>query len=221
MFKFIKAKSCLIILLSSVFMAAGVYNIHSLSGITEGGILGATLLLENWFNISPAITTLILNAICYLIGWKVLGKKFLFYSSFGTICYSVAYAIFETIGPLFPEIANYQLLAAVLGAIIVGVGSGICIRECCALGGDDALAMSLSKITHIHIQWIYLISDLTVLLLSLTYIPLSKILYSILTVVLSGQIIGFIENPRKLKPKNKKENKPTIETHYENTPSNK
>ena len=206
MFKFVEAKSCLIIFLSSVFMALGVYNIHSLSGVTEGGVLGATLLLENWFNISPAITTIILNAICYLIGWKVLGKKFLFYSSLGTICYSVAYAIFEAIGPLFPEIANQQLLAAVFGAVFVGVGGGFCIRECCALGGDDALAMSLSKITHIHIQWIYIISDLTVLMLSLTYIPLSKILYSILTVVLSGQIIGFIErSDQNNHPENSKE----------------
>ena len=200
MFKFVKAKSCLIIFVSCVFMAFGVYNIHSLSGITEGGVLGATLLLDNWFGISPAITTIIFNAICYFIGWKVLGKEFLFYSSFGTICYSLSYAVFEAIGPLFPEIANNQLLAAVFGAIFVGVGAGFCVRESCALGGDDALAMSLSKITHIHIQWLYLISDLTVLALSLTYIPLTKILYSVLTVVLSGQIIGFIERFDKTKP---------------------
>ena len=197
MFKFVKAKSCLIIFASCVFMSFGIYNVHSLSGITEGGVLGATLLLDKWFNISPAITTIILNAICYFIGWKVLGKKFLFYSAFGTICYSVSYAIFEAVGPLFPAIANYQFLAAIIGAIFVGVGAGFCIRECCALGGDDALAMSVSKITHIQIQWIYLISDLTVLLLSLTYIPLAKILYSVLTVVLSGQIIGFIERAGK------------------------
>ena len=200
MFKFIKAKSCLIIFFSSVFMAFGLFNIHSLSGITEGGVLGATLLLFNWFKISPAITTIILNVICYFIGWKILKKGFLFYSAFGTICYSASYAIFEAIGPVYANIANYPLIAALLGAVFVGVGSGFCIRENCALSGDDSLAMSLSHITHIKIQWIYLISDLTILLLSLTYIPLSKILYSLLTVVLSGQIIGFIENPRKTKP---------------------
>ena len=205
MFKFVKAKSCLIILASSAFMAFGLYNIHSLSGVTEGGVLGATLLLYNWFNISPAITTIILNAICYIIGWKIVGKEFLFYSAFGTIFYSASYAVFETIGPLFPNIANHQLLAAIIGAIFVGVGTGFCIKECCALSGDDALAMSLSKLTHIKIQWIYLISDMTILLLSLTYIPLTEILYSILTVVLSGQIIGFIENPKKTKQQMKEQ----------------
>ena len=192
MFKFVKAKSCIIIFLSCVFMAFGIYNVHSLSGVTEGGVLGATLLLDSCFGISPAITTVILNAICYFVGWKILGKEFLFYSAFGTVCYSVSYAVFEMIGPLFPEIANLPLLASVIGAIFVGVGAGFCVRESCALGGDDSLAMALSKVTKIRIQWLYLISDVLVLSLSLTYIPFSRILYSVLTVVLSGQIIGFI-----------------------------
>ena len=43
----------------------------------------------------------------------------------------------------------------------------------------------------VKIQWIYLASDMTVLLLSLSYIPLRRILYSLLTVILSGQIIGL------------------------------
>ena len=53
--------------------------------------------------------------------------------------------------------------------------------------------MSLSHLTKKNIQWIYLASDLIVLALSLSYIPLNKILYSLLTVILSGQIIGWIQ----------------------------
>ena len=32
------------------------YNIHSMSNVTEGGILGLTLLLEYWFGISPSVS---------------------------------------------------------------------------------------------------------------------------------------------------------------------
>ena len=41
-------------------------------------------------------------------------------------------------------------------------------------------------------EWMYLITDLSVLALSLTYIPWEKIIYSLITVVLSGQLIGWI-----------------------------
>jgi hypothetical protein len=59
--------------------------------------------------------------------------------------------------------------------------------------------MALSRLTKIDIQWIYLISDGLVILLSTTYIPLEKLGWSLLTVVLSGQIIGWIQ---KIKVKN-------------------
>ena len=39
----------------------------------------------------------------------------------------------------------------------------------------------------------YLLSDLIVLLLSLSYIPVRRIGFSLLTVILSGQIIGLIQ----------------------------
>ena len=53
--------------------------------------------------------------------------------------------------------------------------------------------MSLSQILKKPIERIYLISDLTVLGLSLSYIPVTRIFYSLITVVLSGQIIGWIQ----------------------------
>ena len=81
--------------------------------------------------------------------------------------------------------------------MFVGVGVGLCVRAGGAPGGDDALSMSLEHVTHLPIQWIYLISDLIVLGLSLTYIPLRRILYSLLTVILSGQLIGIVQRAGK------------------------
>ena len=179
--------------LSSAFQAFGMYNIHAVADVTEGGVLGLTLLLEQWLAISPALSGLILNGICYFLGWRTFGKEFIYLSMVAAGGFSVGYGICECFPPLWPEIANVPLLAALLGALFIGIGAGICVRTGGATCGDDALAMSLSKITHIDIQWIYLISDLTVLGLSLSYIPLKKIGYSLLTVILSGQIIGWIQ----------------------------
>ena len=55
------------------------------------------------------------------------------------------------------------------------------------------MAMGLQRLTGWSIQWLYLISDLIVLTLSLSYIPINRLAYSLLTVVLSGQIIGLIQ----------------------------
>ena len=178
---------------SAAFLAFGMYNVHSISGITEGGVLGAVLLIRHWLHISPALSSLVLNGLCYLLGWRTFGKRFLFYSLVSALGYSACYSICEQFPPLWPEIVSMPLLAAIAGAIFIGIGAGVCVRVGGATCGDDALAMSLSHVSKIPIQWIYLISDLTVLGLSLSYIPLMKIAYSLLTVVLSGQIIGWIQ----------------------------
>lgn len=189
----LKLHFCVIAFLSSALQAFGMYNIHALSEITEGGVLGATLLLEHWFSISPALSGFVLNTACYLLGWKTLGREFIAYSLIAAAGFSTGYGICEQFSPLWPEIAAHPLLAAVIGALFIGIGAGLCVRVGGATSGDDALAMSLSHITKVPIQWIYLISDLTVLGLSLSYIPVSKIAYSLLTVVLSGQIIGLMQ----------------------------
>lgn len=178
---------------SAAFQAFGMYNIHAQAAVTEGGILGMTLLLDNLLHVSPALSGLIMNALCYLLGYKTMGKTFLWYSAVSSLGFSAGYALVELFPPLWPDIGAYPLLCAVAGAVFVGIGSGVCVRLGGAISGDDALAMSLSRILKTDIRWIYLASDMTVLLLSLCYIPLGRILYSLLTVLLSGQIIGWIQ----------------------------
>lgn len=189
----ISLRSCAVAFLSAGFLAFGMYHVHSVADITEGGVLGAVLLIHHWLHISPALSSLVLNGLCYLFGWRTFGKSFVVYSIAAALGYSAFYFVCEQFPPIYPQIADMPLLASVVGSIFVGVGSGLCVRVGGATSGDDALAMSLSKVSKVPIQWIYLISDLVVLALSLSYIPLSRIVYSLLTVILSGQIIGLLQ----------------------------
>ena len=224
LFKNITLKATLIIILGCLIQAVGIYNIHSISGVTEGGVLGLLLLLEYWIGLSPAISCIILNAICYFIGYKALGKDFIIYSVLSIVSFSIFYGILEQFPRIYPEIANYPLIASILGAIFIGIGAGLTVKYGAASSGDDAIAMTVSKKFNVKIQTVYLFSDLSVMLLSLTYIPFTRIIYSLLTVLISGQIIGFMvkndENNTEDKLKNldktiaekdvNDENKPTI-----------
>ena len=187
------ARDLILNLIGTAILAFGLYHVHSFADVTEGGILGMTLLLHHHFHISPALSGLILNVLCYLFGMHSLGKRFLILSMISGGLFSAFYAFFEQFDPIFPTIAEHPLIAAIIGGIFVGVGVGLCVTSQAAPSGDDALALSLSHILHVDIRWIYLVTDLSVLLLSLTYIPLHKILYSLITVIISGQIIGWIQ----------------------------
>lgn len=198
-FKDIKLKYCIVAVLSSTFLAFGLYHVHNFAGVTEGGIIGLNLLLDHWFHISPSVTNFVANTIFYLLGWKLLGSQFIIYSGVATISFSGAYGFFEQFDPLWPQLYDMPLLASLVGAVFVGVGAGLCVRIGGAISGDDALAMCVSHLTGMKVEGAYLISDLVVLALSLTYIPISRIWYSLLTVILSGQIIGFVQRIGKKK----------------------
>jgi len=182
-----------IALLGSAILAFGLYNVHAFSGVTEGGILGVSLFLHHWFGISPALTNLILNSACYLFGLKTLGMTFILYSAVAGGGFSLFYAIFEQFPPLWPQLAHMPLIAAIVGAFFVGVGVGLSVRAGGAPGGDDALAMSIGKMLNWPIERVYLITDLTVLALSASYLPAANLACSLLSVILSGQIVGLIQ----------------------------
>lgn len=186
-------KSVALSLLGSAILAFGLYHIHSFSGVTEGGQLGLVLLLQHWFHISPAISTAVINVICYSIGWKTLGKIFIIRSAVATGGFSLIYWIIQQFPPLWPNLAEYPLVAALAGAVFVGVGCGLCVRVGGAACGDDGLAMSISSKLNIKIEYVYFFFDFTILSASLSYIPLRRILYSLLTVMVSSKIVGLVQ----------------------------
>ena len=183
----------LIMLLGTAISAFGVYNVHHQSFITEGGILGSLLLLNHWFGITPAILSPILDFTCYLLAYKYLGKEFLKKAIIATIGFASFYYMYEQFPPVFPSFYEHPLLAAIIGAIFIGVGVGLVVRSGGAAGGDDALALLIQHFTNLTIDRCYLFSDITVLTLSLSYIPFSKIIYSFITVTISSYIIGKIQ----------------------------
>lgn len=118
MFSLLKPKKCALALLGSGILAFGLYNIHALSGVTEGGVLGMTLFLHHWIGLSPALSGLVLNALCYWLGWKLLGREFIAYSIVAGGGFSLFYGVCEQFDPLWPQLAEHPLLAAVLGACL-------------------------------------------------------------------------------------------------------
>ena len=180
------------LLLGTAILSFGLYNIHSQASITEGGVLGLQLLIQHWFGISPSIIGPVMDFMCYLIGWKILGGNFLKNAIVASVSYAFFYSLHEKMGYMLPDLSPHPVFAAVLGGLFVGVGVGLVVRSGGASGGDDALALILNRVTKAKLEQCYFITDFVVLMLSLTYIPLGKIACSLLTVSISSYVIGKI-----------------------------
>ncbi|WP_246060681.1 YitT family protein [Enorma burkinafasonensis] len=186
------ARRSLTIALGCAILTFGMHNIHQVVGITEGGVLGGILLLNHWFGIDASIASPVLDAVCYLVGLFVLGAGFLGWSAVSSVLLALFYALWESLPHLLPDLSAHPLVAAILGGMFVGVGAGLVVRCNASAGGDDALALSINKLTGLKLARCYLFTDLTVLVLSLSYIPITKIAFSLVTVFISSPLIDFV-----------------------------
>ena len=183
----------LIIVLGACILSFGLYNIQERTGVTEGGVLGMTLLLQHWFGLSPAITSPVMDIACYLLAWHFLGNAFAKYAVAASLAFAASHALWEQFPPLLPDLSTFPMAAAILGALFVGLGVGLVVRIGGACGGDDALALTIAHVSRWPISRCYLFTDLAVLLLSLTYIPFARIVYSLVTVTISSVVIGRVQ----------------------------
>ncbi|WP_226891039.1 YitT family protein [Paraclostridium bifermentans] len=182
------------IMIGATILAFGSYNFNYQNSVTEGGVLGLLLLIKNVFDISPSLTSLVIDLSLFALGTKFFGKKFLLYSILSTFTFSTMYNTFERIGFLVPNLEHNMLLASILAGIGVGIGVGLVVRGGGASGGDDVIALIGNKFTPLKVNHIYLISDGIVLFLSLVYLDFKQILFSLIAVTISGKIISIIYN---------------------------
>lgn len=182
-----------LIALGSAVFTFGVHNIHDVVGITEGGVIGAVLFAGHWFGIPASIVSPLLDCVSYAVAFRVLGGGFLGWSVVSSALISLFYRLWESLPHLLPDLSAHPLVAALAGGMFVGVGVGIVVRQGASAGGDDALALTVSKLSGWRLSRCYLFTDLTVLALSLSYIPWSKIAFSLVTVTVSSLLIDGVQ----------------------------
>lgn len=192
--KLFTVRLILFILLGTAISSFGLYNIHKQANITEGGILGMILVINHWTGLSPSILSPILDIFAYTLAFRYLGKNFIKVSLFSTVSMAGFFRLWEQFPPILPDLSASPLIAAIIGGVLIGIGTGLVIGQGGSGSGDDALAMAISKSMSCRIAQAYLVSDIAVLLLSLTYIPLSHIIFSFITVFISSYLTEFVHN---------------------------
>lgn len=194
LFEGLTVRKLVCVVIGAAICTFGIHNIHQRVDITEGGIIGLMLLAEHWLGVSPAYITPVLDAACYLLAFKYLGGMFIKLSLISTLCVSGWYKVWEQLPYLFPDLTEMPLVGALVGGAFVGVGFGLIIRQGGSGGGDDALALTISHLFRWRLSVAYMFTDFVVLALSLTYIPVLKIVYSLITVTISSNLIDIIKS---------------------------
>lgn len=194
-------KQVSMVLFGSFLLAFTYYHINFQSHLSEGGFVGLALLGKYMFNLPPALTSILLDIPVLILAFWVKDRRFIGYLLLGSVSFSLMYEMFERFSPIHLHLQHNLLAAALLSGLMTGIGAGLVLRGGGACGGDDILALVLSKWTGLKLGNVFILLDGIVLLISLLYLPLLETLFTILAVTIAGKLITWIVSyEKKSKP---------------------
>lgn len=187
----------LLLTIGGFLLATGVQAVAAPHGFLTGGILGVALLV--WY-----ATDLLTVSVWYLLvcipiciwGWFCVGRRFLLYTAYGTLCTSVFGMVIDFHFPV-----ENSFYAAVLAGVLNGSAAGIMLRTLGCSGGTDIIAVALKKRWNIAIgQFSFAFNALLFALAAFT-ISLDMIIVSTIMVFISSSTLDYVLgafNQRKL-----------------------
>ncbi|MFD2612044.1 YitT family protein [Paenibacillus gansuensis] len=190
-------KTLLPIMLGTAIYAFGLHYFIIPNELMEGGVTGISILLKYALDIPTSVSTLVLNIPLFILGWRALGRGSVAYTVFGTLSFSFFLWLMETFiesGVIVPFRTEHDfILASLYAGVTVGGGLGIVFRAGGTTGGSDIIARIAQKYRGFSMGQVILLLDALIIGASLFYIPIEKVLYTLVTVFIGARIIDFIQ----------------------------
>jgi uncharacterized membrane-anchored protein YitT (DUF2179 family) len=181
-------KDVLLISVGSILCAIAINGILIPQNFVTGGITGIALVIHNFIpSIDPGWIYLAFNIPLFALAWMTVGRRFFFYSIFGTLTLTFAIVFIHVTINL-----EDKMLSSLLAGLILGAGTGLCLRSPGSQGGTDILSVMLLKRFSISLGNTILAVNAIVLLLVSIYYSIEAVLYTLIILFVSSKVIDLV-----------------------------
>lgn len=180
----------LVITFGMAVVGVGVYFFLVPSCIVMGGVTGLALVLVKIFPLSISALTFILNAICLIFGFLLLGKEFGAKTVYASILLPVYLWVFEQIFPGNASLTEEFILDGVLAAMLIGVGQALLFQVNASSGGVDIPARILNQYMHIEFGKAVTLVGVVIVCSSLFVYDMRTVVIGLLTTYFNGIVVN-------------------------------
>lgn len=158
------------------------------NSIAPGGLSGLAMVLNHLFHWPVGMTSLIMNIPLFLVGYKAMGKLFVWRSLVATVVFSLSIDLIK-----LPAMTVDPLLGTLYGGLLLGVGLGLILRGGATTGGTDMIArMVHSRMPFITVGVFLLMIDCVVVILAGAVMGTSEGLYAMISIFISSKVIDMV-----------------------------
>ncbi|WP_206812755.1 YitT family protein [Paradesulfitobacterium ferrireducens] len=175
------------LLLGAAFASIGLEIFLVPNNIIDGGIIGISIILSYLFRQPLGIFILVLNLPFLLLGYKQIGKTFVLSTAFAVTGLAIGVSVLHPV----PGLTQDELLAAVFGGIIVGIGVGLIIRYGGSLDGTEIVAIIFSKKSGFSVGEIVMFFNLFILSSAGFVFGWDRAMYSLIAYFIAFKVIDL------------------------------
>ena len=157
--------------------------------ILDGGVVGISIIINDLTKIRLSLLTFGLNIPFLIVGYKVLGKDFVFKAGYSMVVFSL---FLEVFAPL-ENITREPLLAVCFGGIVLGIGVGMVISFGGCLDGTETVAILLNRKINFPVGRTVLFFNIIIYAVAGFVFQPDRAMYSLLTYYITSKVLDFID----------------------------
>lgn len=135
----------------------------------------------------------VINIPLLILGWKMVGKDFLFKTIYGTVCLSTVIHLTERF--ITPQ--KDVLIGALYGGLLVGIGLGIIFSVNGSTGGTDIIGRILYNNFNIPMGTTMLALDILILGIAIIFFGKEVVMYTLIAMFIASKVVDYLQDGMK------------------------
>ncbi len=179
------------ITLASAVYAVGIALLLDPNNLAPGGVSGLAIILNRLISVPVGTLMFLLNVPIFIFGLWKLGGRLIIRSIY---CQAVSSLMINYLGAHFAVITEDKLLAALSGAVLMGLGIGVVMKQDATTGGMDIVVKIIrKKLPYLKTNSLFLITDICVVALSaVVFQNIEVALYAAVAVVTDSVVLDIV-----------------------------
>lgn len=155
--------------------------------VLSSGLSGISMILGMISPVNTGVANFLLNFPLLIIGYKMLGKRFIVNSIFAVIIISIGLYLIPV-----HAIADDRILSSIFGGALTGLGVGIVFRCSGSTGGFDIIGMIVARKRDFPIGVLLSGMNAVVILISGFLFDWDSALYTLVSIFVTGKVVDAI-----------------------------
>ena len=181
-------RTILEVVIGSAVYSLGMNLFYTPAKLLAGGVAGFAQLLNYEFGLPVSLMVVLINIPMFLLGWKLVNRKFILYSA-------VSMAIFTGFIQLFSGLHlefSSPLTSVMMGGVLTGLGVGLIYRSGASVGGTDIISKILHKYFSVNMATSGLVINAVIVFMSAFIYGIDQAVLTICAMFISSQVNSYV-----------------------------